>query len=133
MVSKPIEAESFYFKFLSSGRKSRCELYWFLSALLPPADKMVAAGIAIAIEPEHKYKNTKMQKYTNTKMQKYRNTSLQGLRCVIDELQCNWTRCSKTLFPSQPICLSSAGDDVDEPILHILNVSLDREVNQLLH
>ena len=69
MLSKPIEAESFYFKFLSFGRKSRCELYWFLSALLPPADKMVAAGIAIAIEPEHKYKNTKIQKYKNTKIQ----------------------------------------------------------------
>ena len=77
MVSKPIEDASFYFKFLSSGRKSRCELYWFLSALLPPADKMVAAGIAIAIEPEHKYKNAKIQKYKNTQIQKYKNTQIQ--------------------------------------------------------
>ena len=76
MVSKPIEAESFYFKFLSSGRKSRCELYWFLSALLPPADKMVAAGIAIAVQPEHKYKNAKIQKYTNAKIQKYKSAGV---------------------------------------------------------
>ena len=75
MVSKPIEAESFYFKFLSSGRKSRCELYWFLSAL-PPADKMVAAGIAIAIEPEHKYKNAKIHKYKNTQIQKYKSAGI---------------------------------------------------------
>ena len=45
MVSKPIEHRGFYFKFLSLGRESRRELYWFLAASRPLGVKSAPDGL----------------------------------------------------------------------------------------